>query len=165
VPSPGVECRTREIVEGPNFTIFPTVPLTSIPVLYDEEGRLTEERLKAVAIGCLNQRPSEMAAEQDAAAINSPVGVRFIDDNPAKFHILNDNQERIFLSRLEITLRYQVRTFLAPFRFHQYMDSGAGKEIYSAAFAPINAGDLQGDILMRRVEGEHIEVIFVPHQP
>jgi hypothetical protein len=163
--APGIVCHTREIIEGPNFKIFPTVPVTTAPALYDEEGCLTSERLRAMTFDCMNKRPSDIAASQDAAAVDSPVGIRFIDPEPSKLYVLNSDNERVPLHRLEITLRYQVRSSLVPFKFRQYVDKETGKEIYAAALAPINAGELQGDIVLHKVESEHIEVIFVPRRP
>jgi hypothetical protein len=113
-------------------------------------------------IDCLNKRPPEIATEQDTAAIDSPVGIRFIDPDPSTLHVLDADNRRIPLVRLEITLRYRIRLSLVPFRFRQYVDHGAGNEIYTVALASIDAGDVQGDILLHRVEGDYIEILFVP---
>ncbi|SRR6266496_100901 len=163
--APGIICHTREIIEGPNFQIFPTVPVTTAPALYDEEGCLTSERLRAIAFDCMNNRPSDIAATQDAEAFNSPVGIRFIDPNPSRLYVLSSDNERVPLHRLEITLRYQLHSTLVPFKFQQYVDRETEREIYAAALAPINAGELQGNIVLHKVESEHIEVIFVPRRP
>lgn len=162
--APGIVCHTREIIDGPHFKVFPSVPVDTAPALYDKEGPLTPERLRAIAFDCMHKRPTDMATAQDAAAINSPVGIRFIDPNPSGFYVLNSGQAHIPIDRLEITLRYQVRTSLVPFKFHQYINEETGKAIYTAALAPISAGELNGDIVLHKVEGEHIEVVFVPRQ-
>jgi hypothetical protein len=51
---------------------------------------------------------------------------------------------------------------MVPFSFRRYSKRASDLEIYSGAFASIDAGDLKGDIVVHRVEGEHIEVVFVP---
>jgi hypothetical protein len=163
--APGIECMTREIVEGPSFVAFPATPVTTEPALYDDQGRcLDAQRLRGVVIDCLNKRPPEIAAEQDAAAAASPVGIRFIDHAPSAWHVLDADNQRVPLVRLEVTLKYRIRVSLVPFNFRQYFDHSADKEIYTAALAPIDAGDIQGEIVLHRVEGKYIEVVFVPKQ-
>ena len=82
---------------------------------------------RSLLIACTNGRLN-IASAQDAAAINSSIGLfRFIHSNPSEFHVLNSSEERIALQRLEITLRYQVRTSLVPFKFRQYVDEGTGR--------------------------------------
>jgi Restriction endonuclease len=78
--APGVQSRTTEITEGPNFKIFPATPVSTEPALYDREGRLLDnQRLRAIAFDCLRKRPQGIADQQDEAAIHAPVGIRFID--------------------------------------------------------------------------------------
>ncbi len=87
-----------------------------------------------------------------------------MDTNPSGFYVVNSEGEQVPISRLEITLHYQLKTVMVPFKFCQYVDEGTGKEIYSSALAPVNAGEIQGNILLHKVEGEYIEVLFVPRQ-
>jgi Restriction endonuclease len=161
--APGILSLVREIIEGPNFIVFPSTPVTTSPMLYDEEGQSVDtQQLRVIANNCLNNRTPEMASAQDTAAIDSPVGIRFIVPDPLAWHVLDVDNRRVSLVRLEISLRYQVHVSIIPFSFRKYIDYGAGKEIYAMAQASIGAGDVQGDILLHRVEGEYIEVVFVP---
>ena len=80
--------------------------METAPALYDNEGFLTPERLRAITFNCMHQRPADLAAVQDKMAISSPVGIRFIDSNPSGFYVVNSEGEQVPICRLEIALEY-----------------------------------------------------------
>jgi len=157
--APGVECREREVVDGPHFRVFPLERVED-PGLYDVDGNhLDNDRLNDIVSNCFSNRAPEVAAAQDEAASSSVVGVRFIDPKPSQLYVRNRDGTFIGLKRLEILLQYRVKTSIIPFSFQKYSDR-SDKEIYTAAFAPVNVGKLQGDIVLHKAE-EHLEVLFV----
>jgi hypothetical protein len=115
--APGIECHIREIIDGPHFKIFPRVPVDTNSALCNDGGCLTPEQLRQIAFDCIHKRPDDTAIAQDELAVNSPVGIRFIDANPSGFYVVNSDGEQVPICRLEITLRYQVKTCMVPFKF------------------------------------------------
>lgn len=132
-------------------------PVEAGPTLYGDDGTLIDaDQLRSIASNCLREISAEEPTE-------GPVTQRFVDHAPA-FHVIDGNGARLGVRRLNIEVTYEITSSLIPFDFREYVDKAKGKQLYSAAIAAIDSGELKGDFIILHKDGEGAKVMFVPTQ-
>jgi hypothetical protein len=61
-----------------------------------------------------------------------------------------------------VTIEYEVKVSLAPFKFYQYSDEADGKIISDAAVTKIDFGDFTADMAFVRDSNKGIKLVLFP---
>jgi hypothetical protein len=86
----------------------------------------------------------------------------FVNEGASAFYLIDRSGNRVPLTRMVLHVTYRVRHSLIPFSFREYIDHAKGKQLYSAAFAMIDEGNLKGDLVLHREPTGVVRVSFVP---
>jgi hypothetical protein len=160
--TPGVEWQDRDLLDGPPWEIDTAEPFDGVPQIYDSEGRaLDTTGFSNIAQTALNKRPPEDAEREDREARTNPVTCTFVNDGASSFYVVDRRGKRIPLTKMVLHIRYKVRYSIIPFHFRQYIDHAKGNQLYTAAFASIDRGNVKGDLVLHH-DGTAARVTFVP---
>ena len=161
--APGVEFRERDLLaDGQPWEIATAIPFHGKFQLYDSEGTaLNTIHFTNIAQNALNQRPPEIAEQEDAEALINPVSCVFENTGASSFYLIDESGAKMPLTRMIIHVKYKVRCTIIPFKFRQYIDNAKARQLHTAAFAAIDSGNFKGDIVIHH-DGEAARVTIIP---
>jgi hypothetical protein len=161
--APGVELRLRDLLPGLPWEIGTAEPFDGDPQLYDGDGHAVEQvGFSNMAQAALNLRPTAVAQREDEEARLNPVTCTFVNQGASAFYLIDREGNCIPLTRMVLHVTYRMRYSLIPFSFREYIDHAKGKQLYTAAFATIDEGNLRGDLVVHREPTGIVTVSFVP---
>jgi Restriction endonuclease len=130
--------------------------------LYANDGTLIgPTEMGGIGRHCLKGGIGRHCLKGRSPPTDGPVTRRFVDPAPA-FYFVDGDGARIGLRRLLIEVTYEVTSRLSPFEFRAYVDRAQDKQLYTAAVANVDCGNVGGDIVMLHEEGRGAKVMFVP---
>jgi hypothetical protein len=165
--APAIEYYERNLLPGPEWQIDTATPFRGTPQIYDRTGtKLDEAGFSNIAQSCLSQRQPDIAKRQDDEARTTPVLCTFVNEVPSAFYLIDNNGQRIPLTRMVINVLYEAKYSLIPLSFHDYIDYAKGRSVANAAIARIEHGGLKGDFVLQRDEPTGIvKITFISPSP
>jgi hypothetical protein len=85
----------------------------------------------------------------------------FVDNAPT-LYILAPDGNKVAVTRVTNTVRYDIKRTLVPMEFRNYIDAAQGKLLTSAATAQLNIQELPVTVVVNKLEDGSLKATFVP---